>query len=316
MKRAAGALVLALGACRAAAIPEASRFPAGTAFRAAERVIDGTRIRLIDSGRGPAVVLIHGFGASMYSWRHQLGPIAAAGNRVIAFDNRGFGFSDKPANGYENTAYVRLLVALLDSLHVADAVLVGHSMGGAIALETAATHPDRVRGLVLVGAAGFGIRYPAALKVARWPLVGPILSAFRGRAATGRVLRSTYGDPGRVTEQDVDQYYAPVADPGYGRAFRAVLRRFKFDALEGRVRGVAAPTLVIWGERDRWIPAATGRLLATELPRAAYVVVPGAGHAVNEETPDAVNSLVLSFLKNGLPRIPENLAWSASPSSR
>src|SRR5204863_28486 len=96
-------------------------------------VVDGTPIRYIDAGAGPAVVLIHGFAASMYAWRHTIGPLAAAGYRVVAFDDRGFGFSARPATGYANADYVRLVVALLDSLHIPDAVLVGHSMGGEIA---------------------------------------------------------------------------------------------------------------------------------------------------------------------------------------
>ncbi|PYO82541.1 MAG: alpha/beta hydrolase, partial [Gemmatimonadetes bacterium] len=145
-------LVLACaGACRTAPIPEDQRYPAGTDFTARYVVVDGTRIRYIDAGRGPSVVFLHGLGASMYAWRNTLAAVRAAGYRVVAFDNRGFGFSDKPPHGYDNAAYARLLAAFMDSLHVADAVLVGHSMGGAIAAEAAIAWPDRVRGLVLIG---------------------------------------------------------------------------------------------------------------------------------------------------------------------
>src|SRR5207249_4477912 len=86
----------------------------------------------------------------LYAWRKNLAPIAATGFRVIAFDLPGFGFSDKaaPASGYDNKSYVRASVALLDSLHIADAVLVGHSMGGAIAAQVAIDHPERVRGIL------------------------------------------------------------------------------------------------------------------------------------------------------------------------
>src|SRR5207247_2000425 len=89
------------------------------------------------------VVFIHGFGASMYGWRYQLPVVVAAGYRVVVIDNRGFGFSDKPAHGYTSAAYAHLIVSLLDSLGIASAVLVGHSMGGAIAAEVALAHPDR-----------------------------------------------------------------------------------------------------------------------------------------------------------------------------
>jgi pimeloyl-ACP methyl ester carboxylesterase len=304
-------------ACRAAPIPEGERYPAGTGFRAVDRVVDGTRLRVIDAGpRGGApVVFIHGFGASVYTWRSTLGPVVAAGYRAIAFDNRGFGFSDKPAHGYDNAAYTRLVTALLDSLGVSSAVLVGHSMGGAIAAEVALAQPQRVRGLVLIDAAGFGVRWPGVLRLARWPLVGSVATALRGRWITGRMVRSVYADPSKVTAADVDQYYAPVPDPEYGRALRGVLREFRFDTLVGRLGAIDAPTLVLWGAEDRWIPLRDGNRIAGELPRAAFIPIPRGGHAVAEERPDEVNRILIAFLKEGLPRIPENLAWS-TPSSQ
>jgi pimeloyl-ACP methyl ester carboxylesterase len=301
------AWVLLLAGCRAAAIPAVQRFPAGTEFTTRYVTIDGTRIRYIDSGRGPAVLFLHGLGASMYAWRKSLAPIRAAGFRVIALDNRGFGFSDKPPTGYDNAAYARFTVALLDSLHLADAVLVGHSMGGAIAAEVALEHPARVRGLVLVGSAGLGVREPIIFRMGRWPVLGPVVLALRGRGLTERLLKSSYADPRKVSPADVDQYYAPVAEPEYGRALHGVLREFHFDGLVGRVDRVATPTLVLWGEADRWIPIALGRLLAASIPHAAFLTVP-AGHSVQEEAPNEVNHLLIQFLKDGLARVPADLA--------
>ena len=305
-------VALLLSACRAAPIPEAQRYPAGTAFRAQYRTVDGTRLRLIDSGNGTPVVFIHGFGASIYGWRYQLPPTVTAGYRVVAFDNRGFGFSDKPAHGYTNAAYAHLVVSLLDSLGIASAVLVGHSMGGAIAAEVALTYPDRVRGLVLIDAAGYGVRWPGVLKLARWPQVGAVVTRFRARWITGRILRSTFADPSKVTEAEVDQYYAPVPDPAYGRALRGVLREFRFDSLGGgRLGGVLAPTLILWGDADRWIPLRDGTRFARELPRSEFVVVAHTGHDAADESPEQVNRQLLGFLKEGLSRIPENVAVAA-----
>ena len=305
-------VVLLVSACRAAPIPEAQRYPAGTAFRAQYRTVDGTRLRLIDSGNGTPVVFIHGFGASIYGWRYQLPPAVTAGYRVVAFDNRGFGFSDKPAHGYTNAAYAHLVVSLLDSLGIASAVLVGHSMGGAIAAEVALTYPDRVRGVVLIDAAGYGVRWPGVLKLARWPQVGAVVTRFRARWITGRILRSTFADPSKVTEADVDQYYAPVPDPAYGRALRGVLREFRFDSLGGgRLGGVLAPTLILWGDADRWIPLRDGTRFARELPRSEFVVVAHTGHDAADESPEQVNRQLLGFLKDGLSRIPENVAVAA-----
>jgi len=301
-------LLCAAGACRAPALPDAQLFPAGTQLTVRYVRVDGARVRYIDAGRGAPVVFLHGLGASMYAWRKNLETVAAAGFRVMAFDNRGFGLSDKPPVPYDNAAYARLAVALMDSLGLSDAVLVGHSMGGAIAAEVAIEYPQRVRGLVLVGSAGLGAREPLLFRVARWPLLGPAVLAFRGRGLTARLLKSTYFDPGKVTEADVDQYHAPVALPDYGRGLRGALRQFRFDGLEGRLDRIAAPTLVLWGEEDRWAPLGLGRALAGGITRSAFVSVPHAGHSVQEEAPDEVNHLVIRFLKDGLPRIPADLA--------
>lgn len=304
------ALLLLSTGCRAAPILESQRYPAGTPFHAQYRTIDGTRLRMIDSGSGTPVVFIHGIGASMYGWRYALPAVASAGYRVVAFDNRGFGFSDKPAHGYSNAAYAHLVVALLDSLGISSAVLVGHSMGGAIAAEVALAYPDRVRGLVLIDAAGYGVRWPGVLKIARWPFLGALATSFRARWVTRRILRSTFADPSKATEADVDQYYAPVPAPDFGRALRGVLREFTFDSFrDGRLSRVQTPTLILWGDADRWISVSDGTRFARELPRSEFVLVSHAGHDAAEEAPDQVNRALLDFLKSGLSRVPENVAW-------
>ncbi len=300
-----------LAGCRAAPIPDPVRYPAGTPFQPHYVVADSTRLRYIDAGRGTPVLFIHGLGASIYAWRRNLAPVMSAGFRVVALDTRGSGSSDKPAHGYRNIDLARLVLALMDSLALTDAVLVGHSMGGAIAAEVAISYPKRVRALVLIDAAGVGVREPLVFRAARWPLLGPLVTALRGRGLTSRILKSTYADPTKVTEQDVDQYYAPVADPEYARALRAALREFRFDGLVGRLGEIDRPTLVLWGAEDRWIPPATGRFLAAQLVRAAFLLIPHAGHSVQEEQPDQVNRLLISFLREGLPRVPQDLARDA-----
>ena len=300
-----------LAACRAAPIPESQAFPAGTTLVTKFVVVDSSRLRVLDVGRGPAVVLVHGLAASMYSWRYTIDPLVAAGYRVVAYDNRGFGFSDKPASGYTNAAYVHLLFGLLDSLGVSDAVLVGHSMGGAIVADAALTRPERVRGLVLVDAAGLGIGMSFMLRVARWPVVGPLFDRLRGRGATATILRNIYGDPSRITEQQIDQYYAPVASPDFGRGLRGILHEFRFDDLQGRLGSIMTPTLVMWGTRDRVIPQLIGETMAAQLPHASLARFQTAGHALPEESPEEFNRVLIGYLRSGLPVAPANLALNA-----
>lgn len=297
-----------LVACRAAPIPEWQRFPAGTPLVPRYVTAGGTRIRFLDTGNGPVVVLLHGLAGSIYSWRYNIVPLAQAGFRVIAYDNLGFGFSDMPPQGYSNAEYVQVLFGLLDSLGVSDAVLVGHSMGGAVAADAALARPERVRALVLVDAAGLGAHWPFMLRVAHWPIVAPLFERLRGRSATATILNAMYADPSRVTEQDVDQYYASVALPDFGRSLRGVLREFRFDDLQGRLGGIMAPTLVMWGLQDRLIPPLVGEAMVSRLPHGALARFPAAGHALPEESHAAFNRVLLGFLKSGLPLPPENLA--------
>ena len=154
------------------------------------------------------------------------------------------------------------------------------------------------------------------MKIARWPFVGAVATSFRARWITARILRSTYADPSKVSEADVDQYYAPVTDPHFGRALRGVLREFKFDSLGGRLGALQTPTLVLWGEADRWIPVQNGMRFGRELPRTVFTIIPRTGHNAPEESPAQVNKLLLDFLKEGLPRVPENVAWVAAPDDK
>jgi pimeloyl-ACP methyl ester carboxylesterase len=290
-------------------MPASLRYPAGTTLVARYVTVDGTRLRYVDAGRGPVVVLVHGLAASIYSWRHTILPLAQAGYRVIAFDNRGFGFSDRPPRGYSNEAYVGVLYGLLDSLGVTEATLVGHSMGGAIAAQAALDRPERVHGLVLVDAAGWGVRWPFMLRVAHWPIVGALFDHLRGRTATAGILKAMYAVPSRVGAEDVDQYYAPLADADFGRVLRGVLGTFRFDALRDSLSRLATPTLVMWGSRDRLIPATVGEAMAAQLPRSVLVRFPDAGHALPEEVPEAFNRSLIGFLHNGIPPTPKDLAY-------
>jgi pimeloyl-ACP methyl ester carboxylesterase len=270
--------------------------------------VDGTRIRYVETGTGPPVVLLHGLGASIYTWREIIGPVAAAGFHVVAFDNRGFGGSDRPTSGYHAADYGSLTVHFLDSLHLSDVVLVGHSMGGEIAALATLEAPSNVRALVLIDAAGLGTHVPLLTRLARLPLVGRVLGGLRSRGSVQKALRSAFGDPTRLTQTEVDQYYGPVGTPDFGRTLAGVAREFDFSALKGRLDSISVPTLVMWGSRDIWIPPGVGEEMAASLPRAAFVLVPGAGHDIPDEDPASLLRSLLAFLRQGLPKPPPNVA--------
>jgi pimeloyl-ACP methyl ester carboxylesterase len=260
----------------------------------------GLRVRVLESGApdGEPLVLIHGWGACVYTFRHLLQALEGSGRRVVAFDLRGHGLSDKPvARGdYTTGAVVGDVLDLLDALGIADADVLGHSLGGGIALHFALAHRARIRRLALAA--------PVSLTGIRLPAIGHLLTPrFTDRFAryltprwlTKLLLRSTYGDPRRVTEGDVDEYWAPSQFPEYYRAARALLAEFDWNALTTRdLASLGCRTLVILSSADRLIRGA--EIPARLIKESTVVQLVGAGHLGIEECAAEFNETVLRFL--------------------
>src|SRR6185436_3320145 len=139
--------------------------------------IDGVRVHYQEKGSGPALVLIHGYGSSAYSWKDVLDPLARQ-FRVIAVDLKGFGFSAKPEGDYTRRAQAALVIRLLDYLKIDRAMLCGNSMGGNVALNAARYYPQRVSALILVDSSGIDAGGTSvAPGVVYWPVIGPAIAA-------------------------------------------------------------------------------------------------------------------------------------------
>jgi 3-oxoadipate enol-lactonase len=252
----------------------------------------GARLVYEVTGDGQAVVLIHGFGLDMRMWDPQMEALAAR-FRVVRYDCRGFGASGPLDPGVPYT-HAGDLVALLDHLDLGDAVLVGLSFGGRVALQTALAAPDRVRGLALLDAVLDGVPWDpesarALDEVARRVQAGGVLA---GRAAW---LAHPLFAAARQRPDLADALAAMVAGyPGQHWLGQDPHRQTRppIDVLEG----VIVPTLVAVGERDvpgfREMSAA----LARRIPGAAYRVVADVGHMINMEQPAAVNALLTRFV--------------------
>jgi pimeloyl-ACP methyl ester carboxylesterase len=277
-------------------------FPAGHEDIAARFVTlaTQTRVRVLESGfsGNVDVVMLHGWVASAYSFRHELASLPALGAHCLAADLRGFGLSDKPSarDSYTLDAYVADLDALLDEVASRRVVLMGHSMGAGIALAYALSRPDRVRGLVLV--CPTGIVPVSFLSLPR--LMPRALAAWAGGRLAPRwevrwILRHiAYGDPARATERDVDEYWAPTQLPGFTVAARASAEEFDWNPLGvAQLERLGVPSLVILGRKDRLIRDAGAA--ASRIPGATVHEL-DAGHVAHEELPDEALQLVASFL--------------------
>lgn len=277
-------------------------FPAGRdGFRVEYLVLaSGVRLRVVESGPGDGapVVLLHGWGASVYMYRFLLADLAARGFHAIAIDFRGHGLSDKPTapGEYRREKLVADVKEALDLLEVRGRfALVGQSMGGAVALELAIDLADRVSRLVLINPAGISpVRVARIVAISR-PWLDQYTSHITPRWLVWFLLRSCYGDAGRMRDRDVDEYWAPSQFTGYGRAMRALVREFGWEPLPAaRLERLVAPTLLVVGTIDRVIPSSARG--APRLPRVELAVIDGAGHVAHEERPEVVDPMIADFL--------------------
>jgi pimeloyl-ACP methyl ester carboxylesterase len=277
----------------------AELFPAGDKHIATRTLSlpTGVRVRIAEAGppSAPPVIMLHGWGASLYAFS----ALTSSQSRVIAVDMRGYGLSDRPRGRgmYSTDAYLGDLKALYAALRVDRATLVGHSMGGGIALRYALAHPERVAALALVNPTNL-----CAVPIVSWVrltprrLVDRVVDGRVPRWLVGVILRRlAYGDATRVTERDVDEYWSPARMPGYVYAVRGAISEFDWQPLSPAEMGsLRVPSVVILGQSDRLLRDT--REPAECLAGSTVHSLP-AGHCVHEECPDQVYAILADFLR-------------------
>ena len=262
--------------------------------------VDGHRLRYVRAGSGPAVVLVHGFGSSLYTWKDVI-PALALRHDMVALDLPGFGQSDQPPD-LSFADFPRAVLGLMDRLGIEKAALVGNSMGGAAVALVAAEQPQRVAALVLVDAAGFNLgasERPAMVSVAM-SRAGSLLAHLPGkRLVVEASLRQVFHDGSLVTPERLSEYLAAAARPGTLPAIRSLgaSLRDRAGLVAEALPRIQVPTLVLWGEDDRWIPLAHADLFVAAIPGSRKVVIPACGHVPQEEKPEEVARLLLEFLE-------------------
>lgn len=288
-------------------------FPAGIPGIRTRRVVlpSGLGLRVAESGdrTAPPVLLLHGWGASIYMWREWFAPLAAAGWRPLAVDLPGHGLSDKPGEPtvYRLDRQVSMLRELLDAEGLSAVGVVAQSMAGTIALEATLDGDPRIRRLALVNPACFGrVGIQPLARAVSPPAVDAVLPQLVRRWIVARTHRLVYGDPSRITPRDEDEYWAPSQFPSYARAMRHLLHQFTWasapvDLMAQRLHTLTSPVLVVLGTRDRLVRDARPYVAALRAGGAPLIVyeVDGGGHAVNEERPEEVIPVVLAFLEEG-----------------
>ena len=261
--------------------------------------IGGTSIRVRESGNllGPAVIMLHGFGSSLETWEPWAQSLGTR-HRVVRFDLPGSGLSaPDPCGGYTEARNLELLDKLMDELGIANAVLIGNSMGGRISWAFAAAHPTRVRKLVLISPDGFaspGFEYGKPPQV---PAILALMKYFLPRSLLRNYLAAAYGDPSRLDDSVVDRYYDLLLAPGNRGAMLSRMQQSILTEPIPILRQIEIPTLLLWGRKDRLIPFSNSADYMGALPNARLVEFADLGHVPHEEAPEQSLPPVEQFLE-------------------
>lgn len=273
--------------------------------------LSAVRLHYVELGEGPLVVLLHGFPDFWFSWRFQIPALADAGFRVVAPDMRGYNLSSKPPGvaAYDTDRLAGDIRELIAERGAHSAFLAGHDWGAAVAWVTAMKHPDVVERLAILNAPHpskmlAGLRHPRQL-ARSWYIfffLLPWLPERLVRADGWRLFRHGFEHdtrPGAFSDEDIECYVEAWSRPGAVTAminyYRAAFRQSPSRA-EVALRPVAAPTRVIWGERDRYLGAELAEPDRADVPNLERVIrLPHASHWVQHDEPDRVAQLLVEF---------------------
>ena len=280
------------------------------------RVINGVRLHTVEYGKGPLVLLLHGFPEFWYAWRYQIPALAEAGFRVIAPDLRGYNTSDKPrgVRQYRMTLLVEDVLGLMHAAGAERAVLAGHDWGGVIAWYCAMRHPEAVLGSIILNAP-HPQRYVESLRTFRqlrkswyagffqFPWLPEWCLRAGGFARLEHLLRQAPVPPDTFSGDTIRQYRQALSQPGaltaalhyYRSAFRDLLLGTRLPLCR-----IDSPTLLIWGEQDQYLDISLSTGLEPWVSQLTVERLPDASHWVQAEAPERVNTLMLEFLRTRL----------------
>ena len=266
--------------------------------RAETLEVAGLKTHLLRAGAGEPVILLHGLGASSYSWRFAFEELARR-YEVFAPDLPGFGRTDKPRDfDYSIAGLHRWVLAFMDRLGLQKARFAGNSMGGVITLWTAMDAGHRVERMALLGTPAYPENRPKLLWPLGWPLLGRVLERALGETALRYVARTTFVDQTKVTEELIAEYLAPLKTAAGRRAVAEFVRRAIPPDFQARIASYATlrhPALVLAGDSDRMVDRRGAERLSRDLPRARLVYLERCGHAPQEDAPDRVIPLLRDF---------------------
>ena len=268
-------------------------------------LVHDQRIAYLDIGAGPPVILIHGFGGSMWQWEHQQHALSQH-FRTLTLDLPGSGLSDKPDIDYLPDQMLDFCIGFMDALEISQATLVGNSMGAGLAIGMALTHPTRIDKLVLIDGLPSHVKAKLTSRSFRQALESRApswLVSFGnwlfGGLVTESVLKEIVHDHRLLTPAVIERSNRNRRRPGIIKPIMAVrnaLPSWEAD-FAPRLSSITHPTMIIWGEYDRLFPVAVGEELHHRIRGSTFVRVSDAGHMPQWERPDLVNRSLIAYIQ-------------------
>ncbi|MDE1830412.1 MAG: alpha/beta hydrolase [Thaumarchaeota archaeon] len=252
--------------------------------------VHGNKMRYVEDGSGPDIVLIHGLGSQAERWANVI-PILSENHHVIAPDLIGFGFSDKPQVDYTPQYFVQFIFGLLQELGIKKTVMIGSSLGGQIVAEAAACDGTMIKKIVLISPTG------------TMRITNPTLDAYVMAALYPQrdLIRNAYqmmaGDKKNVDESTIARFHEAMSRPNAKMAFLSTVIGFKhWPAISTRLQTISIPSLVVWGSKDTMIPIEFADEYVNNLKNCKFIVMEGCGHRPHVEEPSKLVDVMLEFL--------------------
>lgn len=256
----------------------------------------GMNVHYRDEGEGPIVLLLHGTGSSLHTWDAWNAELKER-FRLIRLDLPGCGLTGpRPDGAYEVEDDVAFLKNFLSQLGIRQAHWVGSSLGGRIAWEYSLRYSNQVSSLTLINALGYPqAQWPPAIQLARYPIIDTLMARFLPKAVFKTSLRDIYDQSFSIDDALVDRYYELAHLLGNLQAFTDRVKA-RLDRDSARVSDIKRPTLVIWGESDRYFPVASAYRFHKDIAGSQLVIFPGVGHLPMEEAPIASANAFRDFI--------------------
>ena len=254
-----------------------------------------TNTHYIRKGNGKPLVLIHGIFSSAFVWHKNIDELSHHFD-VIAVDLKGYGYSDKPADGrYSREDIRQFMIDFMDAINVEKAIVGGHSWGGGIAMDLALACPQRVEKLVLIDSIGYPLKHNFLSWLLKLPGMGKFLLALCDKDTLEWILKKgVFFEPSLVTDEEIEGWIRPYYVKG---SVQAALELRNFDFVIGeQLKDISCPVLIIWGQDDKCLPVKFAERFKQDIKGSVLNIIPNCGHNPQEEKPKEVNELIRKFL--------------------